>query len=70
MNVIKPNILSERETEILISIANGNTNKEIGNSLCISYRTVETHRRNIIEKLNVRNTAEMVKTAINNHLIV
>lgn len=62
--------LSERELEILSLIASGNTNKEIGEKLFISGRTVETHRRNILNKLEVKNTAEMIKYAIQNKLVV
>jgi DNA-binding NarL/FixJ family response regulator len=61
--------LSDREIEILSLIASGNTNKEIGEKLFISGRTVETHRRNILSKLEVKNTAEMIKYAIQNKLV-
>ena len=66
--VIKPN-LSDRELEILKSISNGNTNKEIANELFISYRTVESHRRNMLKKLNLRNTAALIKYAYNQNLV-
>ena len=66
--VVKPN-LSGRELEILSLISNGNTNKEIASVLFISYRTVESHRRNIIKKLNLRNTAELIKYAFNHSLV-
>ncbi|MCB9360800.1 MAG: response regulator transcription factor [Flavobacteriales bacterium] len=62
--------LSDREIEILSLIASGNTNKEIGEKLFISGRTVETHRRNILGKLEVKNTAEMIKYAIQNKLVI
>ncbi len=60
--------LSNREKEVLICVANGNTNQEIGVELNISKRTVETHRRNILGKLEVRNTAEMIRYALQNNL--
>lgn len=60
--------LSNREKEVLICVANGNTNQEIGLELNISKRTVETHRRNILGKLEVRNTAEMIRYALQNNL--
>ncbi len=71
MNEDKPKLsgLSERETEVLSHIAGGSTNKEVGDILCISGRTVETHRRNILAKLEVRNTAEMIRYAIENDLV-
>jgi DNA-binding NarL/FixJ family response regulator len=62
--------LSERELEVLTYIASGNTNNEIGEKLFISGRTVETHRRNILSKLDVKNTAEMIKYAIKNNLVM
>lgn len=71
MNGEKPqsSTLSERETEVLSHIAGGSTNKEVGEILCISGRTVETHRRNILAKLEIRNTAEMIRYAIENNLV-
>ena len=62
-------VLSERETEVLGHIAEGSTNKEVGEKLNISGRTVETHRRNILGKLELRNTAEMIRYAIENNLV-
>jgi DNA-binding NarL/FixJ family response regulator len=61
--------LSDREIEVLGHIASGSTNKEVGEILCISGRTVETHRRNILSKLDARNTAEMIRYAIENNLV-
>ncbi len=65
----KENDLSEREIEVLKYIAAGDTNKEAGEKLFISPRTVETHRRNILSKLDVKNTAEMIKYAYQHQLI-
>lgn len=53
--------ITEREFEVLKSIADELTNKEIAGKLYISPRTVETHRRNLIQKLKVKNTAGLVK---------
>ncbi len=66
----KPNDpqLSARELEIIKHIAQGCTNKEIAIQIDISDRTVETHRRNIIKKLNVKNTAELVSYSLKNGL--
>ncbi|MFI5151352.1 MAG: response regulator [Bacteroidia bacterium] len=55
--------LSRRELEILKLIATGLTNEEIGNRLFISKRTVDTHRQNLMKKLDVKNTAGLVKFA-------
>lgn len=65
----KGSALSEREIEVLKNIANGYSNKEAGEKLFISPRTVETHRRNIQDKLDLRNTAEMIKYAFQNKLV-
>ena len=54
---------------MLTYIAEGSTNKEVGEKLCISDRTVESHRRNILQKLDVRNTAELVRYAIQHNLV-
>ena len=61
--------LTTRETEILQLIAKGFSNKEIGKSLYISHRTVDTHRTNLMNKLGVSNIAGLVSYAIKNGLI-
>jgi DNA-binding NarL/FixJ family response regulator len=57
-------ILTPREIEILKLIAEGKSNKMIGDQLFISTHTVERHRANIMEKLNFKKTADLVKYAI------
>jgi DNA-binding NarL/FixJ family response regulator len=57
-------ILTRREREILNLIAEGYTNKEISDSLCLSVHTVETHRHHIMEKLNVHSTAALIALAV------
>ncbi|MEZ5084062.1 MAG: response regulator transcription factor [Bacteroidales bacterium] len=56
--------LTSREIEILKLIAEGNSNKEIGDSLFISHRTVDTHRTNLMKKLGVNNIAGLIRFAI------
>ncbi len=56
--------LTVREREVLKLIVEGKTSKEIGKLLFISYRTVERHRANIMEKLNLKKTADLVRYAI------
>lgn len=58
--------LTEREKEILELIVKGQTNKEIASNLFISIRTVDVHRRNIMQKLEVNNTAELVRITLEN----
>jgi DNA-binding NarL/FixJ family response regulator len=61
--------LTVRQREILKLIAEGRSNKEIGDLLCISVRTVERHRANMMDKLNIRRTAELVQYALRKHYI-
>ncbi|MGB3480144.1 MAG: response regulator transcription factor [bacterium] len=61
--------LSPREREVLKLIAEGNQNKKVARKLGISVRTVEHHRLSIMRKLNVSNTAGLVKYAIKAGLI-
>ena len=61
--------LTKREIEILILIAKEYSNPEIAKELFISIRTVDTHRRNLLDKLQVKNTAGLVKFAIKFGLI-
>jgi two-component system response regulator DctR len=56
--------LTYRERQILQFVVDGRTNKEIAGDLGLSYRTVEVHRRHIMEKIGARNTAELVRLAI------
>lgn len=56
--------LTSREREILQLIAEGVDSKQIAFELCLSPKTVETHRRNIMEKLNIHNIAKLTKFAI------
>lgn len=58
--------ITGRELEVLQCIAEELSNKEIAAKLFISPRTVETHRRNLIQKLRVKNTAGLVRFYINN----
>lgn len=61
--------LSKREKEILALIIEEHTTSEIAEKLFISFGTVETHRRNMLNKLGLRNTAGLVRTAIQFDLI-
>lgn len=61
--------LSTKEQEILQLISEGETTKEIADKLFISTRTVETHRTNMMKKLDVKNTAELITKAAKLNLI-
>jgi len=61
--------LTPREREVLTYIAEGYTNREIAENLVISVKTVDRHRENIMQKLNLHNRVELVKYAIEKGLI-
>lgn len=61
--------LTNREKEILELISESLTTKEISAKLFISHRTVDTHRTNLMRKLNIRNTAGLVRFAIQKGLV-
>ena len=61
--------LSPREREVLIEVANGRSNKEIGAALGISSRTVETHRESLVRKLRIRTVAGLTRFALQAGLI-
>ncbi|HKM44937.1 MAG TPA: LuxR C-terminal-related transcriptional regulator [Dysgonamonadaceae bacterium] len=61
--------LSERETEVLLQIIKGYTNKEIAEILCISVHTVISHRKNIIIKTGIRSQSGLALYAVSKSLI-
>ncbi|WP_440999668.1 response regulator [Fodinibius sp. SL11] len=61
--------ITDREQEILQLIVDGLTSKQIAEKLYISPRTVDTHRANLMEKLELNNIAELVRYAIQNDLV-
>jgi len=61
--------LTNREVEVLKLVAEGLTSKEIAEILSISIRTVEHHRANLLKKLDLKNTADLIKHAIQNGFI-
>jgi len=61
--------LSGREREVLQLAAEGLTNAEIGKRLDIGKRTVETHRANLIRKLDLKSQADLVRFAIHRGLV-
>lgn len=69
-NSVNPNShLTERELQVIRLISMEYSGKEIGEELSISTHTVETHRKNLMKKLEVKNTIGLVKFAIKNNLI-
>ena len=64
-----PDALSDREKDVIISLVQGMSNKEIADHLCISTNTVITHRRNIARKLQIHSPAGLTIYAIINNLV-
>jgi two-component system response regulator NreC len=62
-------LITDREREVLVLIGEGLMNKEIAKALSISVKTVESHRENIMNKLNLHSRTELVKFAIRKGLI-
>jgi two-component system response regulator NreC len=62
-------LLTPREKEVLQLLAEGKTNKEVAALLDVSPYTIESHRTNLMEKLNVHNTAEIVHYAVRKGLV-
>ncbi|WP_170836134.1 LuxR C-terminal-related transcriptional regulator [Prevotella sp. ne3005] len=67
--VQNPDALSDREKDVIISLVQGMSNKEIADHLCISINTVITHRRNIARKLQIHSPAGLTIYAIVNRLV-
>ena len=67
--LVKKYKLTKREIELIQLLKSGKTTKEIAQNLFLSTFTIETHRKNIFRKLQVKNIAEMISFAINNSII-
>ena len=63
-------LLTDREKEVLHLLAEGRSNKEVATLLDLGVSTVETHRANLMQKLNLHNTAEIVLYAVRKGIIV
>ncbi len=63
-------LLTDREREVLQLIAEGNTSREISGILNVSVSTVDTHRKKLMDKLSIHNTAGLVKYAIKHKIII
>ena len=63
------NVLTNREEDIMLRVANGDTSRQIANDIGISAKTVEWHRRNLMNKIGVRSVAELVRYAMQHGLV-
>lgn len=61
--------ISEREMEVLRLLCDGLSPKEIADKLFLSHRTVETHKNNIMQKMNVNTIGKLISTAIRNRIV-
>lgn len=68
-NKAKSQEITDRELEVLECIAHGLTNQEISEKLFLSQHTIESHRKNILAKLEAKNTADLIRIAIEKGLI-
>ncbi len=75
MQALKTNVnddftrLTPRETEVLKLISNGSTTSEIASQIGLSINTIETHRRNMLSKLGLKNTAQLVRYSVERGLL-
>jgi DNA-binding NarL/FixJ family response regulator len=63
-------VLSDRELQVLCLFASGKTLTEVSQTLCVSVKTISTHRARILEKMGMRNNAELIRYAIQNKLVI
>jgi two-component system, NarL family, response regulator NreC len=68
-HVDDPEVLTEREREVLQLVAEGKSNQEIADALVVSIKTVQTHRAHIMEKLDMHDRTELVKYAIRTGMV-
>ena len=61
--------ITTREKEVLTLIAYEHSSREIANRLYVSYKTVNSHRKNIMSKLQVKNTAGMIRAAFEREIL-
>jgi two-component system response regulator NreC len=62
-------LLSKREREVFRWLTRGYTNQQIADRLCLSPKTIETHRANLLEKLGIRSRAELIQFALDHGLL-
>jgi DNA-binding NarL/FixJ family response regulator len=62
-------VLTPREREVIQLVAEGKTTKEVATALCLSVKTAETHRTNLMRKLNLHSVADITLYAVRNGII-
>lgn len=66
---VKDHVLSPREREVVVLVARGLTSRQIADQLCVSLKTIETHRYRIFRELQIKSRAQLVNYAIQNGLM-
>lgn len=66
---VDPSVLTSRERQALVAIAQGRTNREIAGTLGISVKTVDTHRGHVLKKLGLRNNSDLTRYAIRHAMV-
>lgn len=61
--------LTQRELDVLKCISEGKNTQEIAQDLCVSTNTVDTHRRHLLDKLDAKNVADLIMTAVSRGII-
>ena len=61
--------LSDQEYQVICMLASGKTVKEIANDMCLSTKTISTYRFRILQKMKMKNNAELTNYALKNHLV-
>jgi two-component system, NarL family, response regulator NreC len=67
--VVRPNLLTAREQEVVRLLAEGRTVKEVANELALSIKTVEAHKLNLMRKLNIHNRSSLIDYAVREGMV-
>ncbi len=66
---VRPNVLTLREQEVVKLLAEGRTVKEVAHDLCLSIKTVEAHKLNLMRKLNIHNRSSLIEYAVREGMV-
>lgn len=66
---VRPHLLTTREQEVVKLLAEGKTVKEVANDLCLSIKTVEAHKLNLMRKLNIHNRSSLIEYAVREGMV-
>ena len=66
---VRPNLLTSREQEVVRLLAEGRTVKEVAHDLCLSIKTVDAHKLNLMRKLNIHNRSSLIEYAVREGMV-